>query len=203
MIYAIALKSYCILTVNRTKGLLRIRGSKDRRLCPHPHLPALTTRTLHRPRTRHPGHKANRALSPFPSASVKVTRQFACVAVNARLNAIAVLHAWPMLPSKASNDETGVAQIACVEDTSTTANQMPCPCCVCHSKPSSQMIKPNVSTIIWSVADLLRGNSKQSECSKVHRHVYVFKPPHLLAKTDTELSGVTDRVLSMIGGLSA
>ena len=68
---------------------------------------------------------------------------------------------------------------------------------------SCRINKPNVSTIIWSVADLLRGNSKQSERSKVHRHVYVFKPPHLLAKTDTELNGVTDRVLSMIGGLSA
>ena len=117
VIYAIGLKTYCIFTVNRTKGLLRIRGSKEGHFCLYPHVPALTTRTLHRPRTRHPGHKANRALSPFPSASVKVTRQFACVAVNARLNALAVLHAWPMLPSKASNDETGVAQIACVEDT--------------------------------------------------------------------------------------
>ena len=185
VIYAIELKSYCILTVNRTKGLLRIRGSKGRRLCPHPHLPALTTRTLNRPRTRHPGHKANRALSSFPSASVKVTQQFACVAVNARLNAKAELHAWPMLPSKVSNDETGVAQIASVEDTLTTANQIPFSCCVCHSKPSSQMIKPNVSTIIWSVVDLLRGNSQQSECCKVNHHVEVFKPPHLLAITDT------------------
>ena len=102
VIYAIALKSYCILTVNRTKGLLRIRGSKDRRLCPHPHLPALTTRTLHRPRTRHPGHKANRALSPFPSASVKVTRQFACVAVNARLNAIVTVQVLSRISQSSS-----------------------------------------------------------------------------------------------------
>ena len=36
-----------------------------------------------------------------------------------------------------------------------------------------------------------------------NRHFYVFKPPRPLAEIDAELKGVTDRILSMIGGLSA
>ena len=36
-----------------------------------------------------------------------------------------------------------------------------------------------------------------------NRHFYVFKPPRALAEIDAELKGVTDRILSMIGGLSA
>lgn len=36
-----------------------------------------------------------------------------------------------------------------------------------------------------------------------NRHFYVFKPPRQLAEIDTELKGVTDRILSMIGGLTA
>ncbi len=35
-----------------------------------------------------------------------------------------------------------------------------------------------------------------------NRHFYVFKPPRPLAEIDAELKGVTDRILSMIGGLS-
>jgi type I restriction enzyme M protein len=35
-----------------------------------------------------------------------------------------------------------------------------------------------------------------------NRHFYVFKPPRELAEIDTELKGVTDRILTMIGGLS-
>jgi type I restriction enzyme M protein len=35
-----------------------------------------------------------------------------------------------------------------------------------------------------------------------NRHFYVFKPPRPLAEIDKELKGVTDRILSMIGGLS-
>jgi type I restriction enzyme M protein len=34
------------------------------------------------------------------------------------------------------------------------------------------------------------------------RHFYVFKPPRDLAEIDAELKVVTDRILSMIGGLS-
>jgi len=35
-----------------------------------------------------------------------------------------------------------------------------------------------------------------------NRHFYVFKPPRPLAEIDKELKGVTDRILTMIGGLS-
>ena len=36
-----------------------------------------------------------------------------------------------------------------------------------------------------------------------NRHFYVFKPPRPLAEIDAELKGVTDRILRMIGGLTA
>ena len=35
-----------------------------------------------------------------------------------------------------------------------------------------------------------------------NRHFYVFKPPRSLAEIDAELKGVTDRILTMIGGLT-
>ncbi len=35
-----------------------------------------------------------------------------------------------------------------------------------------------------------------------NRHFYVFKPPRSLAEIDKDLKGVTDRILTMIGGLS-
>ena len=35
-----------------------------------------------------------------------------------------------------------------------------------------------------------------------NRHFYVFKPPRPLADIDAELKGVTDRILTMIGGLT-
>ena len=35
-----------------------------------------------------------------------------------------------------------------------------------------------------------------------NRHFYVFKPPRALAEIDSELKGVTDRILTMIGGLT-
>jgi type I restriction enzyme M protein len=35
-----------------------------------------------------------------------------------------------------------------------------------------------------------------------NRHFYVFKPPRPLAEIDAELKGVTDRILTMIAGLS-
>jgi type I restriction enzyme M protein len=35
-----------------------------------------------------------------------------------------------------------------------------------------------------------------------NRHFYVFKPPRALAEIDKDLKGVTDRILTMIGGLS-
>ena len=36
-----------------------------------------------------------------------------------------------------------------------------------------------------------------------NRHFYVFTPPRPLAEIDAELKTVTDRILTMIGGLSA
>jgi type I restriction enzyme M protein len=36
-----------------------------------------------------------------------------------------------------------------------------------------------------------------------NRHFYVFKPPRPLAEIDAELKGVTDRILTMISGLTA
>jgi type I restriction enzyme M protein len=36
----------------------------------------------------------------------------------------------------------------------------------------------------------------------LNRHFYVFQPPRPLAEIDAELKGVTDRILTMIGGLS-
>jgi type I restriction enzyme M protein len=35
-----------------------------------------------------------------------------------------------------------------------------------------------------------------------NRHFYVFKPPRPLSEIDAELKGVTDRILTMIGGLT-
>ena len=35
-----------------------------------------------------------------------------------------------------------------------------------------------------------------------NRHFYVFKPPRDLAEIDADLKVVTDRILTMIGGLS-
>ena len=35
-----------------------------------------------------------------------------------------------------------------------------------------------------------------------NRHFYVFKPPRPLAEIDAELKGVTDRILTMIAGLT-
>lgn len=35
-----------------------------------------------------------------------------------------------------------------------------------------------------------------------NRHFYVFKPPRPLSEIDAELKGCTDRILTMIGGLT-
>jgi type I restriction enzyme M protein len=35
-----------------------------------------------------------------------------------------------------------------------------------------------------------------------NRHFYVFAPPRLLAEIDAELKECTDRILTMIGGLT-
>jgi type I restriction enzyme M protein len=57
------------------------------------------------------------------------------------------------------------------------------------------MADPNLSSFIWSVADLLRGDYKQSEYGKVIL-------PRPLAEIDAELKTVTDKILEIIRGLS-
>ncbi len=92
-------------------------------------------------------------------------------------------------------------------------------------KTTQHMAESNLSSFIRSVADLLRGDDKQSDYGKVilphapeawidhekikigyeipfYRHCYVFKPPRELSEIDAELNVVTDRNLTMIGGLS-
>jgi type I restriction enzyme M protein len=38
--------------------------------------------------------------------------------------------------------------------------------------------------------------------SPFNRHFYVFQPPRPLAEIDAELKACTDRILTMIGGLT-
>ncbi len=47
-----------------------------------------------------------------------------------------------------------------------------------------------------------RDKTKEGYEIPFNRHFYVFKPPCPLAEIDAELKGVTDRILSMIAGLS-
>jgi type I restriction enzyme M protein len=61
----------------------------------------------------------------------------------------------------------------------------------------------SLSSFIGSVADLLRGDYKQSEYGKVipfNRHFYVFKPPRSLEEIDAELKGVTAKIMTMLEG---
>jgi len=60
--------------------------------------------------------------------------------------------------------------------------------------PGCPLSDPNLSSFIWSLADLLRGDYKQSDYGKVIRP---FR-----SEIDAELKGVTDRILTMIAGLS-
>ena len=97
------------------------------------------------------------------------------------------------------------------------------------------MNNPNLSSFIWSVADLLRVTTSNpstavsknplSEFKRevlppapdawidhektevgyeipFNRHFHVFKSPRPLREIDAELKGVTDRILTMIAGLS-
>jgi type I restriction enzyme M protein len=63
----------------------------------------------------------------------------------------------------------------------------------------------SLSSFIWSVVDLLRGDYKQSEYGKVitvNRHFDVFKPPRSLEEIDTELKDVTAKIMTMLEGLA-
>ena len=62
-----------------------------------------------------------------------------------------------------------------------------------------------LSSFIWSVVDLLRGDYKQSEYGRVitvNRHFDVFKPPRSLEEIDAELRGVTAKIMTMLEGLA-
>jgi hypothetical protein len=54
-------------------------------------------------------------------------------------------------------------------------------------RPRPRMSEPNPSSLLWSTADLLRGDYKQSDYGKV---------------IDAEPKVVTDRIVQMILGLS-
>ena len=63
----------------------------------------------------------------------------------------------------------------------------------------------SLSSFIWSVVDLLRGDYKQSEYGKVitiNRHFDVFRPPRSLEEIDAELRGVTAKIMTMLEGLA-
>ena len=67
--------------------------------------------------------------------------------------------------------------------------------------------------VIWNIANLLRGPYRPDariDHGKIkigyeipfNRHFYVFQPPRPLAEIDAELKTVTDKILTMIGGLT-
>ena len=63
----------------------------------------------------------------------------------------------------------------------------------------------SLSSCIWSVVDLLRGDYKQSEYGKVitvNRHFDVFKPSRSLEEIDAELKDVTANIMTMLEGLT-
>ena len=63
----------------------------------------------------------------------------------------------------------------------------------------------SLSSFIWSVVDLLRGDYKQSEYGKVvtvNRHFDVFKPSRSLEEIDAELKDVTANIMTMLEGLT-
>ena len=63
----------------------------------------------------------------------------------------------------------------------------------------------SLSSCIWSVVDLLRGDYKQSEYGKVitvNRHFDVFNPPRSLEEIDDGLKGVTAKIMTMLEGLA-
>jgi type I restriction enzyme M protein len=72
------------------------------------------------------------------------------------------------------------------------------------------MAETNLSQFIWSVADLLRGDYKQSEYGKVilpftvlRRLDCVLAPTRaVVLAAKAALEGVTDRIVAMIAGLS-
>jgi type I restriction enzyme M protein len=63
----------------------------------------------------------------------------------------------------------------------------------------------SLSSFIWSVVDLLRGDYKQSEYGKVitvNRHFDTFRPPRSLEGIDAEMKDVTAKFMTMLEGLA-
>jgi type I restriction enzyme M protein len=63
----------------------------------------------------------------------------------------------------------------------------------------------SLSSFIWPVADLLRGDYKPSEYGKVitvNRHFDVFNPPRSLEEIDADLKGVTAKIMTMMEDLA-
>ena len=63
----------------------------------------------------------------------------------------------------------------------------------------------SLSSFIWSVVDLLRGDYKQSEYGRVmtvNRHFDVFKPSRSLEEIDAEMKDVTAKFMTMLEGLA-
>lgn len=63
----------------------------------------------------------------------------------------------------------------------------------------------SLSSFIWSVVDLLRGDYKQSKYGKVitvNRHFDVFRPPRSLEEIDAEMKDVTAKFMTMLEGLA-
>jgi type I restriction enzyme M protein len=54
----------------------------------------------------------------------------------------------------------------------------------------------------FSMAWIDHDKTKVGDEIPFNRHFYVFKPPRPLTEIDAELKGVTDRILTMIGGLT-
>lgn len=63
----------------------------------------------------------------------------------------------------------------------------------------------SAAAFIWSVADLLRGDYKQSDYGIVgfeipfNRNFYEYTPPRSLSEINTELDGITKEILELLG----
>ena len=84
----------------------------------------------------------------------------------------------------------------------------PCPTPPCATRKTSRSAKTWTPTFKREVLPHAPDAWIDHEKTKIgyeipfNRHFYVFKPPRPLAEIDAELKGVTDRILTMIGGLS-
>ena len=69
----------------------------------------------------------------------------------------------------------------------------------------SQSLLMSLSSFIWPVIELLRGDYKKSEYGKaitVNRHFGFFKPPRSLEEIDAGPKDVTAKIVTMLEGLA-